>query len=316
MKKISFHEKEKMHTIKVKKLFPNAVLPRFGNSEAAGADLVVVRKIENISSRIVKFGTGIAVQPPAGYYFDVVPRSSFTTSKAPGWRFGNSVGVIDQDYRGEIIVVLVWDGEGEPVEPSLPASLFQLLLRRQEQCVFTEVDELSTTERGAGGFGSTDTPAVSTNTGSVEAPIPLLDAVVQAPPHTLSPPPLVKSPKRGEECCSQQDCCESKTCPAQLSLGEAVSAVAQAVAGMGEALSETALLIEEAVDYSRCVGGVCSISLNSEGLDTVCATLTLGREGTLQQQTTTSQKEAPIEGSSTEVPTPPTPPPSPHPELM
>ena len=134
--------------IKFKKLNPNAVIPKQGTAGAAGFDLTAVR-IEK-TDQFVKYYTGIAVQIPAGYFGMLVPRSSVVNA---GLLMGNSVGIIDNDYIGELSAVFylrsgckvynVGDRIGQLVIVPIPA------------VEFVEVDELSETERGAGGYGST-----------------------------------------------------------------------------------------------------------------------------------------------------------------
>lgn len=134
--------------IKFKKMNPNAVMPKQGTSGAAGFDLTAVRIEE--TDQFVKYYTGIAVQIPAGYFGMLAPRSSVVNT---GLLMGNSVGIIDNDYVGELSAVFylrsgckvynVGDRIGQLVIVPIPA------------VEFVEAEELSETERGSDGYGST-----------------------------------------------------------------------------------------------------------------------------------------------------------------
>ena len=135
--------------IKFKKLNPNAVIPKQGTAGAAGFDLTAVRL--EATETTLKYDTGIAVEIPPGYVGLVFPRSSVCKT---GLSLANSVGVIDQDFRGSISFVFY-----KPMQcivPYLPGDrIGQLLIVPIPAVEFMEVDELSETERGAGGYGST-----------------------------------------------------------------------------------------------------------------------------------------------------------------
>ncbi len=143
-----------MLTLGVYKLREDAVLPSYGESKASGIDLTLTHVVEKLNSTTVKFGTGIAVQPPEGYYTEIVPRSSIVKK---GWMLSNSVGVVDETYRGELFVCLTKIAP-EAEDLVLPCKICQLIVRKREKCVVEEIAELVPTERGAGGFGSTDIP--------------------------------------------------------------------------------------------------------------------------------------------------------------
>lgn len=135
--------------IKFKKLNPNAVTPKQGTSGAAGFDLTAV-SIEE-TDQFVKYYTGIAVEIPPGYVGLVFPRSSICKT---GLSLANSVGVIDSDYRGSISFVFykgpTW------IEPySYGDRIGQLVIMPIPEVEFVEAEELSETERGEGGYGST-----------------------------------------------------------------------------------------------------------------------------------------------------------------
>jgi deoxyuridine 5'-triphosphate nucleotidohydrolase len=100
------------------------------------------------------FDTGISVKPPKGYYFEVVPRSSISKTN---YILANSIGIIDEDYRGSVKVCLYNLGKPTTKE-DLPRRLFQLILRKNQARKITEIEEVKdfdATERGSRGFGST-----------------------------------------------------------------------------------------------------------------------------------------------------------------
>ena len=134
--------------IKFKKLNQNAVIPKQGTAGAAGFDLTAV-SIEE-TDQFVKYYTGISVQIPAGYFGMLVPRSSVVNT---GLLMGNSVGIIDSDYVGELSAVF-YLRSGCKVY-NVGDRIGQLLIVPIPEVEFAEVDELSETERGSGGYGST-----------------------------------------------------------------------------------------------------------------------------------------------------------------
>jgi len=102
----------------------------------------------------LKIGTGIAMEIPEGYFGAIFARSGLATKR--GLRPANCVGVVDSDYRGEIIVALHNDTEF-PQEVSEGERIAQIVIIPYLPVDFTEVDNLSSTVRGEGGFGSTGT---------------------------------------------------------------------------------------------------------------------------------------------------------------
>ncbi|MBQ3087909.1 MAG: dUTP diphosphatase [Clostridia bacterium] len=140
--------------VKFKKLDKNAVMPTYGTPYSAGADLYAC--MENTVTiepgQTVLMHTGIAMELPEGYVGLNFARSGLATKR--GLAPANKVGVIDSDYRGEIMVALHNHGcENQTVEPGERIS--QLLIMPVVQAEFEETDELSDTVRGDGGFGST-----------------------------------------------------------------------------------------------------------------------------------------------------------------
>ena len=131
-----------------------AKVPTYGSDEAAGADLYAATDydIEIRPHETVKIGTGIAITVPRGYYGGIYARSGLATKQ--GLRPANCVGVVDSDYRGEVIVALHNDTD-EPQWVPAGSRIAQLLIQPVMRTDFNIVDELGDTERGIGGFGST-----------------------------------------------------------------------------------------------------------------------------------------------------------------
>lgn len=137
--------------IKFKKLVPTAVEPKQGTPGSAGFDLTAVKKWEDPEHfDLVHYGTGLAVEIPEGYAGFIFPRSS-CYKKAMS--LTNCVGVIDSDYRGEIRAVF----QRSLVIPEYEAGerIMQMIILPIPEVEYVEVDELSETVRGTGGYGST-----------------------------------------------------------------------------------------------------------------------------------------------------------------
>lgn len=140
--------------VRFKKLDKNAVVPTYGTPFSAGADLYacMAEAVTINPGQTVLMHTGIAMELPEGYVGLNFARSGLATKR--GLAPANKVGVIDSDYRGEIMVALHNHGsEAQTVEPGERIS--QLLIMPVVQAEFEETKELSDTVRGAGGFGST-----------------------------------------------------------------------------------------------------------------------------------------------------------------
>ena len=140
--------------VKVKKLDPRAKLPAYGSAYAAGADLCALSDspIDIPPHTTVLIRTGIAAEIPEGYAGLIYARSGLATKRslAPA----NKVGVIDADYRGEIMVALHTHSDApQSIDPG--ERIAQLVITPFLTAAFEEADELSETVRGDGGFGST-----------------------------------------------------------------------------------------------------------------------------------------------------------------
>ncbi len=140
--------------VPIKKLNENAVIPTYGSEYAAGADLYacVDEPVSIAPGETMLIKTGLAMEIPAGYAGLIYARSGLASKK--GLAPANKVGVIDADYRGEVMVALHnhsnVDASIEPQE-----RIAQLVITPYLTAVFEETSELSDTVRGAGGFGST-----------------------------------------------------------------------------------------------------------------------------------------------------------------
>lgn len=144
-------------TTKIKKLNNHATIPTKGSTHAAGFDLYA--SIEGGEQQIaagetVKIGTGIAVEIPDGFFGAIFARSGIATKQ--GLRPANCVGVVDSDYRGEIIVALHNDSP-TPQYVTNGERIAQLVILPYLQAELLETEDLSDTQRGTGGFGSTGT---------------------------------------------------------------------------------------------------------------------------------------------------------------
>jgi len=141
-----------IENINIKKLNDLAKLPTRGSEYAAGYDLYAATNynIEIQPHTTVKIGTGLSFELPQGTFAAIFPRSGIATKR--GLRPANCVGVCDSDYRGEYIVALHNDtNEVQIIEPQ--ERIAQMILLPFVEMSFNEVNELSDTVRGAGGFG-------------------------------------------------------------------------------------------------------------------------------------------------------------------
>ena len=152
-----------MLDVKIKKLHRDAIIPKYETVGSVGMDLTATSKKYDEYGNVV-FGTGISIQLPDGYYADLRPRSSISKYDLV---LANSVGTIDSDYRGELILKFkptlrksTWNNgvyeTDEVKEYEIGDRIAQLVILPYPKVSFVEVDDLSDTERGTGGFGSTN----------------------------------------------------------------------------------------------------------------------------------------------------------------
>ncbi len=129
-------------------------VPERGHATDVGIDLTVM-SIDQKSSSIFFFDTGISIQLSKGYYAEIVPRSSIIKTD---FFLANSVGIIDPDYRGRIFMPFRYIGNSDgniEAKKLLHKRVGQLIVRKLEQCQVKITSSLEETERGVNGFGST-----------------------------------------------------------------------------------------------------------------------------------------------------------------
>ena len=134
--------------IKIKKLHPNAIIPEYAKIGDAGLDLTAVDF--EVTGLHITYKTGIAIAIPEGFVGLLFPRSSVYKT---GQYLTNSVGVIDSGYRGEIM--LKFTRPAIDSQYKVGDRVGQLIIMPYPQVKFEEVEDLGTTDRGKGGFGST-----------------------------------------------------------------------------------------------------------------------------------------------------------------
>ena len=144
--------------VKIKKLYEDAKIPTYGSDFAACADLYAYLPNGEVLTipphETAKIKTGFAMEVKSGYCALVYARSGIATKR--GLAPANCVGVIDSDYRGECMVALHNHSDyTQRIEPG--ERIAQMMIAPYYKAVFEEVDELSETQRGEGGFGSTGT---------------------------------------------------------------------------------------------------------------------------------------------------------------
>lgn len=148
--------------VKIKKLNQNAVIPKYAQDGDAGLDLTAISlRYDNDGNAV--YGTGLAIEIPKGYVGYLFPRSSISTRTLS---LANSVGVLDSNCRGEVLFKFKpeMQGFGEDLEPrqllnvddyKMGDRIGQIIIMPIPSIEFEEVEELSNTNRGVGGFGST-----------------------------------------------------------------------------------------------------------------------------------------------------------------
>lgn len=146
-----------MIQVNVKRLSDTAIMPTYGSEKAAGMDLYADTKSLGVDKLYIgpgdclKVPTGFAFELPEGYCTLILARSGLSTKK--GLRPANCVGLCDEDYRGNYIVPLYNDShEGQVIEHG--DRIAQLMFVPYTQAFLTEVNNLTETDRGEGGFGS------------------------------------------------------------------------------------------------------------------------------------------------------------------
>ena len=137
--------------VKIKKLHPEAVIPKYAKDNDAGLDLVATSIKENTTFQVT-YGLGIALQIPDGFVGLIFPRSSIRNTELI---LSNSVGVVDAGYRGELQATFNKSNGLDSLAYKVGDRVCQLIIIPHPIVELEEVNELNNTERGAGGFGST-----------------------------------------------------------------------------------------------------------------------------------------------------------------
>jgi dUTP pyrophosphatase len=152
-KKNLLYNVNKKPSIKVYKTNKDAIIPSKAFEEDAGYDLTIISKIKDFNSKTSLYDTGIKIEVDDGYYTEIVPRSSISKF---GYILSNSVGIIDNHYRGNLMVALTKIADDAP-DIVFPFKCCQLIIRKQISANLYEItdDTLTTTLRNEGGFGST-----------------------------------------------------------------------------------------------------------------------------------------------------------------
>ncbi|MCJ7521453.1 MAG: dUTP diphosphatase [Dehalococcoidia bacterium] len=139
--------------LKIKKLRPNAIIPQRATPGATGLDLFACIDGDGVVAlgtqpRLV--GTGIAIEVPRGYDAQIRPRSGLSSKGV-----GVTLGTVDSDYRGEVMVTMYLFSPGAGFEVKHGDRIAQMVISKVADLPAVEVDELTSTERGGGGHGST-----------------------------------------------------------------------------------------------------------------------------------------------------------------
>jgi dUTP pyrophosphatase len=134
----------------IKKLHLDAVIPKYSKAGDAGLDLTATEIIKDAGFQIT-YGTGISVEIPLGYVGLIFPRSSIRNYEL---NLSNCVGVIDSGYRGEIQFTFNKTGGVPSKRYEVGERIGQLIIIPYPEIEFVELDNLSNSERGEGGFGS------------------------------------------------------------------------------------------------------------------------------------------------------------------
>ena len=138
--------------VKIKKLVSHAFIPKYAREGDAGLDLIAIDSYKNHDYKFIEYGTGLAVEIPEGFVGLIFPRSSISNTPH---LLKNSVGVIDSGYRGEIKFRMTYKDGREDMEYGFGDRIGQLVIIPFPKIELEEVEELSITERGTGGYGST-----------------------------------------------------------------------------------------------------------------------------------------------------------------
>jgi dUTP pyrophosphatase len=141
-----------MHTVKIQKLHPDAVVPKYQTLGSAGADLVSIHDLDIQPGKVGVVSLGFSVSFPPGYEIQIRPRSGLAANHAV--TVVNTPGTVDSDYRGPMKVLLINHGD-KLFRISKGDRVAQMVLNEVCKAYFEEIEMLDETSRGEGGFGST-----------------------------------------------------------------------------------------------------------------------------------------------------------------
>ena len=144
--------KKQYPILKILKTDENAVIPTKGYPTDSGFDITIISVFKKINNNVTLFDTGLKIAPSEGYYIELVARSSLMKY---GYMLANNIGIIDNSYRGPILVALFKFDENS-ADLQLPMRIAQLIPRRIiDMKIEIQEENFELTERGEGGFGST-----------------------------------------------------------------------------------------------------------------------------------------------------------------
>lgn len=145
-----------MQVLKIKKLNDSATIPTKGSEESAGWDLYadITNSLVIEPSQTMLISTGLSMEIPKGCFVAIYPRSGLASKR--GLILANTVGIIDSDYRGEVMIALK-NTSNEDQVINHNDRIAQMIIQQYYTTDIVEVQELSDTNRGTGGFGSTGT---------------------------------------------------------------------------------------------------------------------------------------------------------------
>lgn len=140
--------------LKIKKTSDRARVPFYATSGSAGFDLHAIDTVSIQAGSTVMVRTGLAFEIPEGYELQIRPRSGMSAKTKI--RVSNSPGTLDSDYRGEVMIIIdnISQNQADSYRINSGDRIAQAVLQKVEQAEFELVDELSETQRGSGGFGS------------------------------------------------------------------------------------------------------------------------------------------------------------------
>ena len=148
----NFNDNDNLPKIKVYMANEKAIMPVKASYSDVGYDLTIIKEHKVLNSHTTLYDTGIKLNIPNGYYVEIAPRSSISKS---GYMLANSIGIIDQSYRGNLLVALIKINKDSP-DLELPWKCCQLIVKKQIYAnMDLSIDNPNITNRGEGGFGST-----------------------------------------------------------------------------------------------------------------------------------------------------------------